>query len=1277
MDWHPFRTKPFAGETVRWQSDGVTDSLYRNIVPSGSVGADTGLYQLSMDYLDADFSASAAVSNGSGRVAMGLRNNSGVDVNFRLFFNNEGGSSPQFRLQVSDDLGNNQTIATFPGATLDHLNVRAVYDFDNMGSAGSYQVYYRVDGGSEVAAYTAGQLPTGFALDKLRLVTQTYNGGVNWSTGDRVFTDNLVLRLLGEPLPVFFTVDPISRPAADVDVAYTGQSISGTASNAASYSIVAGPAWLSIAPNGDLSGTPAADDIGANSWIVQASNGAESDTAVLHITVDGAGGGAPGGNISFAYESDDKPDAAGTDDTTFADISVEAGDVVAVSVAPNKSYAVNPLALVWSGTEGADGNTTMVKPASDLDSRTSYVFYTRIINSGTYTFIVDGNGTGLTSRSKLFVLRANSDIIGVGDEATLSSNTSTPGISYDFSPATLPVSAIAIESFASKTGGTLTPDAAYTEDFDTATRHLMHSTNVTGATWSKTHSNSSGPAKFSGAGVVFYEQTSGADNAPPVFNSDPVVEVDATQDVAYNASLADNATDNDSDPMSFSIISGPAWLNAATNGVLTGTPLSGDIGLNSWKVAVSDGMATNFATLEIDVIDPAPPVASPDRTRLHPTNNYNVLFIAIDDMRPLINAYGETEPLLPNTPNMDRLAESGVMFANAHCQQAVCNASRASLLTGLRPDTTMCWKLDTFFRDQVPNVITLPQHFGNNGYRVHGIGKIYHSTNKTSQDDPLSWNEGWSSSSTTYTWYETDKAALEDAGTNKVSATDAGEVDRLGNPITDEAYNDGYAAAQGVTKIAEYAASYQSSDTPFFLAVGFQKPHMPFNCPKTYWDLYDPAEIDLTGYTGIRQMPVDANKFTAPYGGEPSAFLDITGTVDNGMPTAAEARHLIHGYLACVSYIDTQIGKLLDALEDPDGNPGTDDSIADNTIIVLWGDHGFHLGDHNGFWAKHSNYEISTRVPLIISTPGMQDLGAAGTRSVGLVELVDLYPTLVDLCSLPAPSQPAGQALQGTTFLPLLEDPAQPWKKAVFSQFQRNINDNEPGDVPVNNSGQGMGYTIRTERYRYTEWWVTESTDETDRHIIKAGITEPGHIELYDYVADPAEATNLASNASYNGLMAELSALLNDSNPVSAGDGWTLPESDAPAEYPLAAAVWKTNYLSPGRVISELDWNGDPDGDTIINRFEYKFGTHPFVAEASPVFYGLDAGGLYLTYPDVEARTNVLLEAATTTNLVSGSWTSSGVTETNEGQQGNATIKKGSVPVVDPTRFLRLEASDL
>ncbi len=654
-----------------------------------------------------------------------------------------------------------------------------------------------------------------------------------------------------------------------------------------------------------------------------------------------------------------------------------------------------------------------------------------------------------------------------------------------------------------------------------------------------------------------------------------------------------------------------------------------------------------------------------EHTRLLPEGPFNVLFIPIDDFRPLIDKYGETEPLRPITPNMDRLIDSAVSFSNAYCQQAVCNASRASLMTGLRPDNTKCWKLDTFFRDAVGyDIKTLSQHFSENGYTTHGIGKIYHSTDSNSQDDnpsgSRSWSDGWFNARSSKQYYEAGKAEQEDAGVKKVSATDAGELFRNGNPITDEAYDDGVAAAAGVAKIAEYAAEFQQSGNPFFLAVGFKKPHLPFNCPKAYWDLYDPSKIDLTGYDGSHDMPAGTNRFTAPYGGEPDAFLDIDGHPSTKAPNITDARHLIHGYLACASFIDAQVGKLLDALENPDGIPNTNDTILRNTIVILWSDHGFHLGDHNGFWAKHSNYEIATRVPLIVRAPGMDALGSTGTFCPAPVELVDIYPTLVDLCSLPQPVQPEGFELQGTSFLPLLEDPAQPWKKAAFSQYQRNIKGDEPGDVPVANKGPGMGYSVRTARFRYTEWWRTASGDQTqDLHVPLYGI--PEHVELYDHVSDPAETVNLAADPAYTNIVSELSALLNDDDPAFAGDGWKQSTVDAPDAYPISWSDWQDDYSTPGLEPGQLDLSGDPDLDGWANGFEYKFGTHPLEADSLRISPTIIETKLSLSYPEVLSRLDHSLEVEQSSTLIPGSWTTSGIVIENLGTSGHVIHRRATI----------------
>ena len=719
------------------------------------------------------------------------------------------------------------------------------------------------------------------------------------------------------------------------------------------------------------------------------------------------------------------------------------------------------------------------------------------------------------------------------------------------------------------------------------------------------------------------------------------------------------------------------------------------------------------------------------RERHHPAEQYNVLFIPVDDLRPLLNVYGEDDPLKPitingesGTPNFDRLAASGVTFLNAHCQQAICTASRVSFLTGLRPDTTRNWNLESKFRDIMPNVVTLPQHFSDNGYKTFGVGKIFHGQSNNHQDDDHitgadSWNEGWQNPSNgRFNFYERgdnpnvwntwDKAAMSNS--SSVSATDVGEYKRDGvTKIEDSDYKDGHAADLAVAKIAEYAISGE----PFFLGLGFQKPHLPFNAPKDYWDLYDPSAIDMSYYQEIRDMPVGTNSFTSPYGGEPTSYgdgetylptvaePDLSIFFVDRMPSLDSARHLIHGYMACVSFIDTQLGKVLDALEDPNGDGSNADSISDNTIVILFGDHGFHLGDHGAFWAKHSNYEISTRVPFIIRSPGMSALGTSGTMTNAPVELVDVFPTLLDLCSLPVPDETTSvtnditryQILEGTTLLPLLEDSQQPWKSVAFSQYQRYISykSSYDSDRPLSpaGGGKGMGYSIRTDRYRYTEWWKTrgdygkfgsnDANNPYDPDASRVVASEASLVELYDYQNDPEETENLAYTqaSAYAALISELRALLHDSdNSDYVGDGWKkdLQASpyNVPASYPVTKSQWSTLHQTPGRSVSDFADAADPDQDGIPNLMEYAMGTHPLEQNIAQVSMSHSAGAIAIQYPEVSTRSDVSLIPETSASLETSGWST--VSATTVDTAGSKRMQEASLPTSDAKGFLRLRA---
>ena len=445
-----------------------------------------------------------------------------------------------------------------------------------------------------------------------------------------------------------------------------------------------------------------------------------------------------------------------------------------------------------------------------------------------------------------------------------------------------------------------------------------------------------------------------------------------------------------------------------------------------------------------------------------PAAKLNVLFLAVDDLRPVLGCYGDA---LAQTPNLDRLAASGVRFERAYCQQAVCAPSRNTLMTGIRPESLGIHDLATYFRTKRPDVVTLPEHFKAQGYTTARFGKLFH-TGHGNQDDARSWTGAKAT------------PAAEIAAKKKKSQ--ASMAEKQTRPPAAAPDVDRHALSDGENTTAAIAKLRELKDTPFFLALGFQKPHLPFIAPKGYWDQFDRARFPVPKYrTPPANTPRDA--FHGP--GELLSYA-----VKQEELTDDKIRELIHGYYAATSYIDAQAGRILAELDKL--------GLAEKTIVVFWSDHGFQLGEH-GEWAKHNNTELATRIPLIVRAPGKTKAGAS-TRA--LVETVDLYPTLSELAGLPVRAE-----WEGTSFAPILAEPARAWKSAAFSVWpvrERN--------VPGRAADAGLGRSMRTARYRFTEW----------------GAPGKGELELYDHDQDPAEHTNLAADPANATLVAQLRAQL-------------------------------------------------------------------------------------------------------------------------------------------------------
>lgn len=445
----------------------------------------------------------------------------------------------------------------------------------------------------------------------------------------------------------------------------------------------------------------------------------------------------------------------------------------------------------------------------------------------------------------------------------------------------------------------------------------------------------------------------------------------------------------------------------------------------------------------------------------------NVLFIGVDDLRVELGCYGDD---FMKTPNIDALAGRGLLFERAYCQQAICAASRISLMTGMRPDSTGVYDLQHPLNKTLPDAMSMPRFFKQNGYRTISLGKIYHH----GKDDEAFWDILDACTMPAYAAPET-LAMIENkkqqGKAQKLSAKDLRQFTKgpafENGDVADNRYTDGVIADNAIKQLRK------KHDRPFYLAVGFKKPHLPLVAPKKYWDMYDSAKIEIPS----RESPIGVADQATTKWGELRAY---NGIPEKGDLSDAQTRTMIHAYRACVSYVDAQIGRVLAELDKQ--------GLRDNTIIVFWSDHGWKVGDY-GDWCKHTNFELDAHVPLIFSGAGIP----AGKRATGLVEYIDIYPTLADWCGMKPPSQCEGKSL-----LPLFDDPNLAGKKAAMTQYPRG----------------GMGYSIRSGKWRYTQWRMKNG--------------EVNAQELYDHSQSDLATKNVADLPKNADTLKQLDKLLRE-----------------------------------------------------------------------------------------------------------------------------------------------------
>ncbi|RNL91761.1 iduronate-2-sulfatase [Sinomicrobium pectinilyticum] len=461
----------------------------------------------------------------------------------------------------------------------------------------------------------------------------------------------------------------------------------------------------------------------------------------------------------------------------------------------------------------------------------------------------------------------------------------------------------------------------------------------------------------------------------------------------------------------------------------------------------------------------------------------NILFILVDDLKPNLGVYGDT---IAQSPNIDKLAGEGMVFEQAYCNQAVCGPSRYNIMLSSRSTSTGLYTFGTEFRDIIPDAVTLPQYFKNAGYHTESMGKVYHSGHGNTNDE-ASWSiphfkekviEYVDPESTgrqltrEEAFFENTRMYIEDTPANhelpRGAAWEAPDV-------LDDAYADGRVANHAINRLRKLK---NKPDQPFFMAVGFARPHLPFSVPKKYWDLYDPEHLPMPEY---EKAPQGSPGFTAKRDHEMANYFPVP--VGQDVYDDDLKRKLIHGYYASISYMDTQLGRVMDELK----RLGLDK----NTIVVLWGDHGWHLGDH-AIWTKHTNFEQANRIPLIFKVPGVTKPGSSTKQ---FAESVDVYPTLATLAGLDKPTGP--QPIDGIDLSPVLKNGSREIKDHAYHTF------------PM---GGYLGEAIRTDRYRMIRWTPVRNNGKEVLY------------ELYDYDNDPGETKNIASEKP--DVVAELTEIL-------------------------------------------------------------------------------------------------------------------------------------------------------